>query len=85
MKLVIQQEKEADELVRGEGIVHEYKDGTIGLILCCHKCGKASSSKTGGHKYNKETQSVTPSKVHNITLGGCGWHGWVTNGEITPA
>ena len=29
-----------------------------------------------------ETMTLTPS-IHRIkNLGGCGWHGWLTNGEL---
>lgn len=56
--------------------------GRIQLILVCPGCGEASGS-AGSHVYNKETQSYTPSIVHDKKLGGCGWHGWLKNGIFT--
>ncbi len=55
--------------------------GLLQLIICCPGCGRNSAS-AGDHVYNKETQSYTPSIVHNKDLGGCGWHGYLTNGEF---
>ncbi len=51
------------------------------LVIACPGCGKISGS-AGGHVFNKETLSYTPSIVHDKNLGGCGWHGWLTNGEF---
>lgn len=73
----IAQEKIADDLLPGEGIVTDIGDGKIGLILCCPNCGKAAG---GSHVYNKETQTLSPSIVHT-----CGWHGHLTNGKFTNA
>lgn len=61
--------------------VFNSKLGWTQLIMCCPGCGVISSS-AGNHKYDKKTQSYTPSIVHDIKLGGCGWHGWLTNGEF---
>jgi len=49
------------------------------LIICCPQCGKTSAS-AGNHIYNRKTQTYHPSIVHNVELGGCGWHGWLRNG-----
>lgn len=51
------------------------------LIIVCPGCGNISGSK-GKHRYNKETKSYHPSIVHNVKYGGCGWHGWLNNGEF---
>lgn len=51
------------------------------LIICCPGCGRNSASR-GNHIYDPETQSYHPSIVHDATLGGCGWHGWLKNGEF---
>lgn len=32
-----------------------------------------------------ETLTLTPSILRNQSKGGCGWHGFITNGEIRPA
>lgn len=29
-----------------------------------------------------ETLTLTPSILRNPTKGGCGWHGYITNGEV---
>lgn len=31
-----------------------------------------------------EGLTVTPSILSMVEKGGCGWHGWITNGEVTP-
>ncbi len=49
------------------------------LIMICPGCGKISSS-AGSHIYDLETKSYSPSIVHDVNLGGCGWHGWLKNG-----
>ena len=85
MKLILAPDKLPNELLPGEGIVFAYPDGTIGMIVCCPKCGCSMASITEGHKYDKETQSITPSLVHDTKFGGCGWHGWLTNGEFKDA
>lgn len=53
------------------------------LIMICPGCGKRSGS-AGNHSFDKTTLSYTPSIVHDPKLGGCGWHGWLTNGEFKP-
>lgn len=78
-------ESDDDLTEAGRAIVFEYPDKTIGLLLCCPSCGRPSSSSTGNHKYNPATQSVTPSIIHDTKLGGCGWHGFLTNGKFTNA
>lgn len=66
-------------LNKGDGLI--FTDGDkLGLIIVCPKCGKKTS---GRHIYNKETRSLTPSIVHNQELGGCGYHGYLTNGVFT--
>jgi len=30
-----------------------------------------------------ETLTLTPSILHTPGKGGCGWHGYITNGEVT--
>lgn len=30
-----------------------------------------------------ETLSLSPSIFRRKSLGGCGWHGWITNGNVT--
>ena len=66
----------------GDAIIIDYKTH-IGLVWCCPKCGQITSTARGSkHVFNIETNSLTPSIVHNIKLGGCGYHGFLTNGEF---
>lgn len=59
--------------------------GNKGVIMCCPGCGKLSAPRDNTkHIYNPETKSVQPSIVHDQELGGCGWHGHLTNGEFIP-
>lgn len=70
-------------LNKGDGLVFQFAppdDDKYGLIIVCPKCGRATA---GRHIYNKETKSLTPSIVHNKDLGGCGYHGFLTNGVFT--
>lgn len=53
------------------------------LAIVCPGCGKVSFS-AGKHCYNEATMSYTPSIVHEPTKGGCGWHGYLTNGVFKP-
>lgn len=57
-------------------------NGLLQLVICCPGCGVTSGS-AGNHKYDAATMSYEPSIVHEPTLGGCGWHGWLKNGEFT--
>jgi hypothetical protein len=78
---------DSDDLLTepGRAVIFEYPDKTLGLMLCCPNCGKASASSTGNHKYNPATQTVTPSIIHDTKLGGCGWHGYLREGKFTSA
>ena len=65
---------------KGDARVIEYPDH-IGLIWICPNCGKETATARGHkHIFNRKTNSLHPSIVHDITLGGCGWHGWLKNG-----
>lgn len=64
---------------KGDALIVIGNYGLTQLIIVCPGCEKVSASR-GKHIYNKETQSYTPSIVHNTEYGGCGWHGWLTNG-----
>ena len=72
---------EDDELLlnKGDALVVIGREDKLQLIIVCPGCGKTSAS-AGGHVYNPKTKSYHPSIVHNKDLGGCGWHGWLTNG-----
>lgn len=71
-----------EDLVQNPGDAHIVQGGKgLQLIICCPGCGKVSAS-AGTHLYDPATQSYSPSIVHNKDLGGCGWHGWLKNGEF---
>lgn len=57
-------------------------NGLPQLAIVCPGCGKVSAS-AGKHIYDAQTVSYHPSIVHNKSKGGCGWHGWLRNGEFT--
>lgn len=68
-------------LNKGDAIIIKGHENKTQLIMVCPNCGKTSSSR-GGHVYNRETKSYHPSIIHDIKYGGCGWHGWLINGEF---
>jgi len=74
-------------LNKGDGIsIFNHELGYEQLIIVCPSCGEISAPmKKAGLRFDKETQSVTPSIVHNTEFGGCGWHGFLTNGEFKDA
>lgn len=58
-------------------------DGNKGVAMVCPGCGRISAPRANStHKYDPNTKSVTPSIVHDPKFGGCGWHGYLTNGEF---
>lgn len=71
-----------DDVVNpGDALRVKGHEGRLQLIICCPKCGKVSGS-AGSHTFDPNTNSYYPSIIHNKDLGGCGWHGWLTNGEF---
>ncbi len=53
----------------------------IGIIFRCPGCSKLISINEGW-KLDLSTMTVTPSILHDKKKGGCGWHGYLTNGEL---
>lgn len=74
---------EDDELLlnKGDALIIQGNGGLTQLIIVCPGCGQRSGSR-GKHVYDRATRSYTPSIVHDPKYGGCGWHGWLTNGEF---
>ena len=73
-------------LDKGDSLVVIGKHSVTGLsikklVICCPKCGSISSS-AGNHVYNEATRTYHPSIVHDVDLGGCGYHGWLRKGEF---
>lgn len=61
-------------------------EGNNGIIMVCPGCGKVSAPRSNSqHIYDPATRSVAPSIVHNQELGGCGWHGYLTNGQFNQS
>jgi len=64
-------------------------DGEIhGIANKCPGCGYESFLPVGEgpiprwqYDGNGDAPTLTPSVHHNETKGGCGWHGYLTNGE----
>jgi hypothetical protein len=72
-----------DDIVNpGDASLYIGLNKRLQLNICCPGCGRVSGS-AGAHIFDPVTQSYTPSIIHNKDLGGCGWHGWLTNGEFT--
>ncbi len=67
---------------KGDAAIVENK-GKKQLVICCPGCGLVGSSN-GDHVYTPETESYYPSINHSIG-DGCGWHGWLENGEFRDA
>jgi hypothetical protein len=70
--------------LKNKGDIAPYFNSELGhlqLIVVCPGCGRESAS-AAKHKYDPKTVSYSPSIVHNKDLGGCGWHGWLRNGEF---
>jgi hypothetical protein len=67
------------ELKPGEAL-EVTQEGRLGLILCCPACGKSAS---GTHQWDPDTQTLSPSIVHDVE--GCGWHGYLRNGKFSNA
>lgn len=39
---------------------------------------------TGGDFARPDTVTLSPSIFHTVERGGCGWHGYLTNGVLRP-
>lgn len=65
----------------GDARIIRAKEGHLSLVWVCPKCGQLVSTADGHkHVYNPETKSLTPSIVCAKEKGGCGYHGFLTNG-----
>lgn len=58
----------------------------IGLNFLCPGCGSLIGIDIGPvppkWSINFETLTATPSILHSKDGKGCGWHGYLTNGEL---
>lgn len=75
---------------------HEYmttgihgKEGNSGLVYKCPGCGDPvfiTSMPDSKPRWDIDYKVLTakPSIIHDKEKGGCGWHGWLINGELKP-
>ena len=60
-------------------------NGVVGLAICCPGCGNKSYLPVGDNRgwnlASEEPLTITPSVFHTKEKGGCGWHGFLTDGE----
>lgn len=68
-----------EDFEAGDYTVFSRKDGTFGILYCCPQCG-VTSSGTDKHRYDHDTESLSPSIIHK-----CGWHGWLRSGQFLKA
>lgn len=70
----------------------QYYGGFQGMVMCCPGCGVMNALpfhprpdppawNWNGDRINP---TLTPSVLHTKEKGGCGWHGYLTNGEWVP-
>lgn len=71
-------------------------DGAVEeLAIACPGCGRRSMlplvagrncrwTITAGDVRDPASLTLTPSIFHRTEDGGCGWHGYLTNGVFTP-
>lgn len=86
-----------DELIEpGQFQFYKNKEGHIaGMIICCPGCNAQSAvpfkndgpsaTATWHWDENQSHPTLTPSVLHPIEKHGCGWHGWLKNGEWITA
>lgn len=88
---ILNNEAELEDLKPNEYcITKRYSDDSLfGIIFKCPGCNRVISignkSTDGGPGWDIDFTTLTakPSIVHNKKLGGCGWHGYLTAGELT--
>jgi hypothetical protein len=76
------------DLKDGDYIITSYKNELYGIIFKCPGCVEALGITIKDHKnepgwsINFETLTATPSILHKRDGRGCGWHGYLTNGDL---
>lgn len=63
-----------------------------GLAICCPGCGEKSwlpvrKENKSDHDWQLQSEDplhIEPSVFHTKERGGCGWHGYLRNGEWKP-
>lgn len=88
-------------IFRADGSPAPQRDGVGVMLDCpCQSCGERlyvpfANPIDGGESVEPRGWERTGDTIETLTLrpsiwrhpdkGGCGWHGWVTNGEVTGA
>ena len=80
----------------GDVALFERVDGTVeDLAIACPGCGRRSSlplvpgyqsrwTVTAGNVRDPSSLTLAPSIFHRVEDGGCGWHGYLTQGVFVP-
>lgn len=58
-------------------------DGLIGIVFKCPGCNEPIAVSKPIWNINFEKLTATPSIKHDKGKGGCGWHGYLTDGELS--
>jgi len=86
-----------DSLEPGDCVIVSHRSGAVaGYAHACPGCGETSAlnleprdghpvwSVAGGDPAHPDGVTLSPSILHDPAKGGCGWHGYLTNGVFTP-
>ena len=76
----------------GIGVIFNCPCGVCGTLCYVPFANPLDGSRPDGHRAvwqrtgeTFETLTLTPSILRSTEQGGCGWHGFVTNGQIVHA
>lgn len=75
---------------KGDYCFYNYNEQLCGIHFRCPGCNEIIAIDIGYEpnqpkwKINFETLTATPSILHMREGNGCGWHGYMTNGELNP-
>lgn len=79
-----------NEFVEGDYQFYEYNNNLCGIHFRCPGCGQVIAIDVGYEtdkpkwKIDFGTLTASPSILHMKDSNGCGWHGYMTNGELKP-
>lgn len=82
--------KEWSEFIEGDYSFYTYNDSLYGIHFRCPGCGQVIAIDIGYEpnqpKWTIDFNTLTaqPSILHMKDGNGCGWHGYLTNGELKP-
>lgn len=94
---IVEELPDHDPATPGDALPTTHADGSpAGFIFACPGCGAQSVLSVGRRIDNRPTWTVTagdPRRAEGLTLSpsihhaaprGCGWHGYLTNGVLSP-